>query len=196
MTHLANLIGSGVWPFAVTNIDDFVLLTALFLTVGRGGPSNRQIVSGQFLGMGILVAVSMLAAIGLSSVPERWIGLLGLVPIALGLRALVLVRRTAPGEGVPATVSGVAGVTALTLADGADNVSVYIPLFRQAGAGAALTYVLVFAVLVGVWCAVARSVADRRPLVSLIERVGHWLVPVLYIAIGIRIVVVSGLLSG
>ena len=196
MAHALAIALSGVWPFVVTNVDDFVLLTALFVTVGRGGPTNRQIVTGQYLGMGALVGVSLLAALGLSTVPDRWIGLLGLVPIALGIRALMLVRRTAPDEMVPATVTGVAGVVTMTVVDGADNVSVYIPLFRQAGIGATAAYVVVFAVLVAVWCAVARVTADRTSLIAVVDRVGHWLVPVVYIAIGVRIVVVAGLLGG
>ena len=179
-----------------TNVDDFVVLTALFVTVGRGGPTNRQIVVGQYLGIGALVVVSLVVSIGLASVPDRWIGLLGVVPIALGVRGLVRARTVASDGKAAAAVTGVIGVVALTLANGADNVSVYIPLFRQAGAGDSTAYVVVFAVLVGVWCAVARATAGRSPLIAVVERVGHWLVPVLYVAIGIRIIVVSGLLGG
>jgi cadmium resistance protein CadD (predicted permease) len=54
-------------------------------------------------------------------------------------------------------------------------------------------YVLVFAVLVGIWCMAARAVAGQTPLIRMVERIGHWLVPVVYIAIGIRIIVTSGL---
>ena len=195
MTQALHTVVAGAWPFVVTNVDDFVLLCSLFVTVGRGGPTNRQIVTGQYLGIAVLVTASLLVALGLSPVPERWIGLLGLVPMALGVRGLLRLRRPHPDGGHAASVTGVAGVMALTIADGGDNVSVYIPLFRQAGAGATLTYVAVFSVLTGVWCAAARVVADRRPLIAAIERVGHWLVPVLYIAIGLRIVIVSGLLG-
>jgi cadmium resistance protein CadD (predicted permease) len=193
MTHVVVTALSGVWPFAVTNVDDFVVLTALFVTVGRGGPSNRQIVVGQYLGIGALVAVSLVVSIGLASIPDRWIGLLGVIPIVLGVRGLVR-ARTVPSDGkAVAAVTGVIGVVALTLANGADNVSVYIPLFRQAGAGTASVYVLVFAVLVGVWCMAARAVAGQKPLIRMVARVGHWLVPMVYLAIGIRIIVTSGL---
>ena len=197
MSHALLTVLSGVWPFVVTNVDDFVLLTVLFATVGRGGPTGRQIVTGQYLGIGILVVVSSLVALGLSPVPVRWTGLLGLVPIGLGVRGLLRLRRPSDdgrqlGSGACA-VAGTGGVMALTLANGADNLSVYIPLFRQAGAARTATYIVTFAVLVGVWCLVARSLADRRLLVAGIDRVGHWLVPLLYIAIGIRVVVVSGL---
>ena len=195
MTHLAATALSGVWPFVVTNVDDFVLLTTVFVMVGRGGPTNRQIVSGQYLGITLLVAASLAAATGLAAVPNRWIGLFGLVPLALGVRAILLARRSEPEAETVVAVTGAAGVAALTVADGADNVSVYIPLFRQAGPGATATYVVVFAVLVGVWCLAANALAHHRTLVALVERTGHWLVPVLYIAIGVRIVVVSGLLG-
>lgn len=195
VTRALHAVVAGAWPFMVTNVDDFVLLCSLFVTVGRGGPTNRQIVTGQYLGIAALVTTSLLLALGLSSVPVRWIGLLGLVPMALGVRGLLRLRRPRPDGGHVASVTGVAGVMALTIADGGDNVSVYVPLFRQAGAGATVTYVVVFTVLTGVWCAAARTVADRRSLIASIERVGHWLVPVLYIAIGIRIVLLSGLLG-
>ena len=197
MSHALLTVLSGVWPFVVTNVDDFVLLTVLFATVGRGGPTGRQIVTGQYLGIGILVVVSSLVALGLSPVPERWTGLLGLVPIGLGVRGLLRLRRPSDDgrqmDSGAGAVAGTGGVMALTLANGADNLSVYIPLFRQAGAARTATYIVTFAVLVGVWCLVARSLADRRLLVAGIDRVGHWLVPLLYIAIGIRVVVVSGL---
>ena len=197
MSHALLAVLSGVWPFVVTNVDDFVLLTVLFATVGRGGPTGRQIVTGQYLGIGILIVVSSLVALGLSPVPVRWTGLLGLVPIGLGVRGLLRLRRPSDDgrqmDSGAGAVAGTGGVMALTLANGADNLSVYIPLFRQAGAARTATYIVTFAVLVGVWCLVARAVADRRLLVAGIDRVGHWLVPLLYIAIGIRVVVVSGL---
>lgn len=197
MNHLASTILSGVWPFVVTNIDDFVVLTALFVTVHHGGPTPAGIVLGQYLGMGALVAVSVIAATGLALVPERWIGLLGFIPMALGIRGLARARRRRhQGVASAVGVAGVAGVVGLTVANGADNISVYIPLFRQAGAGATSVYVVVFAVLVGVWCLAARLVAGRRSLIALVERVGHWLVPMVYVAVGIKILVASGLISG
>jgi len=198
VTHLVTTALSGVWPFAVTNVDDLVVLAALFVTVGRGGPSVRQIVIGQYLGIGVLVAISVLVAVGLAGVPERWIGLLGLVPLTLGLRGLVLTRRPVAGDGGHRVTgaTGLVGVVAVTVANGGDNVSVYTPLFRQAGPGDTLVYVAVFAVLVAVWCLTAHFLADRRPLVDTIERVGHWLIPAVYVLIGIKIIVTSGLLTG
>lgn len=186
---------SGVWPYVVTNVDDFVLPTMPFVTVGRGGPTRRQIVSGQYIGFALLVAISLATAVGLAAVPNRWIGLFGLVPIALAVRAFLRARRSEAEDERVAIATGTVGVAALTVTDGADNVSVYIPLFRQAGPNTTATYVVVFAVLIGAWCLAAHALADRRALVVLVERTGLRLVPVLYIAIGVRIVVVAGLLG-
>ena len=74
--------------FAGTNVDDLIVLTVLFLSgAATGTPRRWQIWVGQYLGIAVLVAVSAVAAAGLSIVPDRWIGLLGLIPFGLGLRA-------------------------------------------------------------------------------------------------------------
>src|SRR2546430_1421065 len=82
---MLDLIGGAVAVFVATNLDGFVLLTLLFATPGASG---RSVVVGQYLGLAILVAISAIAAIGLVVVPTRWVGLLGAIPLALGVRAL------------------------------------------------------------------------------------------------------------
>ena len=43
-------------------------------------------------------------------------------------------------------------VAAVTLANGGDNIGVYVPVFAATGIGALITYVIVFLPLVAVWC--------------------------------------------
>jgi cadmium resistance protein CadD (predicted permease) len=192
-------VAAAAGTFAVTNIDDIVVLTALFATAGRGGPSRFQIVFGQCLGIAALVAVSGIAALGVAVVPDAWVGLLGLVPIALGVRGLLAARKASnddAGRRSAAPVRGMVGVAGLTIANGADNISIYTPLFLQAGAGGLVVYAVVFAVLVAVWCAGGLLLAGRQPVVALVDRAGHWLVPVVFIVVGLVIVETSGLLTG
>jgi cadmium resistance protein CadD (predicted permease) len=80
-------------------------------------------------------------------------------------------------------VTTLGGVAAITIANGADNISVYTPLFRKAGSGT-VVYVAVFIVLVAAWLAAGAFLASRRQVVALLERGGRWLVPLVYIAIG------------
>jgi cadmium resistance protein CadD (predicted permease) len=196
VTALLPTVAAAAGTFAVTNVDDIVVLTALFATAGRGGPSRSQIVLGQYLGIAFLVAVSAITALGLLVVPDRWVGLLGLVPIALGVRGLLAVgkaRNDDSGHRLTAPVRGMLGVAGVTIANGADNISIYTPLFRQAGADGLAVYAVAFAVLVAVWSAAGLLLAGRQPVVALLDRAGHWLVPVVFIVIGLVIVATSGL---
>ena len=55
--------------FAATNIDDIVLLTMWFGSAG-GILRGRHIVAGQYVGFAVLVAVSLLGALGALLVPR------------------------------------------------------------------------------------------------------------------------------
>jgi cadmium resistance protein CadD (predicted permease) len=175
------LTAAGV--FIGTNIDDIIVLTVLMLTHrAHGIPGIPQIWAGQYLGIAALVAVSILAALGLTIVPDRWIGLLGLVPIALGVRSLL--RKQ---DGRTAVATDTFTVAAVTIANGADNISVYTPLFRTIGAAPTALTIAVFAVLTAVWCLCATWLGSHRKVVAIIERWGHWIVPAVFITIGLVI---------
>ncbi|MFI7522084.1 cadmium resistance transporter [Micromonospora globbae] len=184
--------GAAAVVFAATDIDDIVILTLFFVaarTTGR--PRRRQIVAGQYLGIGVLAVASAVVAAGLLVVPEPWTGLLGLLPIALGVRALL--RRD--DEEPLAVATGALGVAGVTIANGADNVAVYVPVFRALGPADSAVYLLVFVVLVALWCAAGAWLGGHPRVVRLVERAGHWLVPALFVAIGVVILATSGVLS-
>jgi len=176
MAGVLGLVGSAVVVFAVTNIDDLVIITALF---GSRHPSPAQIVAGQYLGFLVIIAVSVLGAVGLQVVPQHWVGLLGVIPLGLGLRGLL--HRN---DEHRVAVSGLVGVAGVTLANGADNIAVYIPLFRTVG-WSTVGYVAVFVVLIALWCVIAALIASHPVVTATLERSGHWLVPVVFIVIGL-----------
>lgn len=177
---MLRLVVGAVGVFVVTNLDGLVLLTLLFAT-----PTIRtsSVVVGQYLGLTIVVAISAAAAFGLYVVPRRWAGLLGVIPIALGLRALV--RRDDPTFVKPAV--GLAAVILLIVSDGTDNVAVYTPVFRHLGPLASLLYVSVFAVIAVVWCALGSALARHKRIASSVERWGHLIVPIVFILIGLTL---------
>jgi cadmium resistance protein CadD (predicted permease) len=81
LNSLLSVIGLGVVVFITTDIDDLLLLSAFFADQTI---HTRAIVLGQFAGIGALTAISVVAALFALAVPEGWVGLLGLVPLALG----------------------------------------------------------------------------------------------------------------
>ena len=185
--------GAAAGVFAGTNVDDLIVLTVLFLSARAAGrPRPWQVWAGQYAGIGALVAISALAALGLTLVPDRWVPLLGLVPLALGVRGLVRAVRPRSGAADPPVVAGnLVAVAGVTIANGADNIAVYTPMFRTIGLAGSVVTVAVFAVLVAVWCLAASWLGGHQRVVAVVERYGHWLVPVVFIAIGV--VILAGL---
>lgn len=192
VTDLLTTAAGAAAVFAATNLDDILVLTVLFVAArGAGRPRPWHIVAGQYLGIGALVSVAVVVAAGLLVVPDPWTGLLGLLPIGLGLRALL---RRGDDDGPPAVVGSLLGVAGVTIANGSDNIAVYVPVFRSLGPSAGLVWLLVFAVLVALWCAAAALLGSHPGVVRLVGRIGHWLVPAVFIAIGATILITSGVL--
>lgn len=95
LTDIAGLIAIGAAAFAATNIDDIFVLMVLFSTsfVASLTFPVRHVVLGQYLGISLLIAISALGSLIPLLVPPYFIGLLGIVPMAIGARRLVQIIR-------------------------------------------------------------------------------------------------------
>jgi cadmium resistance protein CadD (predicted permease) len=184
--------------FAVTNADDILVLTVLNASCRADGhPRGWQIWAGQYTGFGVLVAVSVAAAAGLALVPARWLWLLGLLPLGLGLGKLAAaIRARRSGRTVsPAVVTGLAGVTGLTIASGGDNIAVYTPVFCTSGVTATAITIAVFMAGVALYCLASSWFAARRAVTRALQRWGQWAVPVVFIGLGFYIFHTTGALA-
>jgi cadmium resistance protein CadD (predicted permease) len=198
MGGVAGTIAGAAAMFAGTNIDDLIVLTVLFLASRAGGvPRPWQIWAGQYAGTVAMVLVSMAAALGLTAVPQDWSGLLGLLPLALGVYGLVqAVRARSRGEERPqAAATGLLSVAGVTVAGGVDNISVYTPVFRTIGVGPTAVTITVFVVGVALWCLAGSWLGSHRRVVDLVEHYGQWLVPVVFLVLGVFVVADSGLVA-
>jgi len=190
-------IAAAVGLFAATNIDDIVVLTVLFLATTRGALKGWQVVIGQYLGFIALVAISVVAALGLTIVPDEWVGFLGLIPLGIGVYGLVrFLRRRGEDDDDDDENSikagGLLGVAGITIANGADNISLYTPVFRTQPILDTIVTIVVFLLLVAVWCLAARAIGTNRRVTEALERIEHWLVPVVFIGLGLYILIESG----
>jgi len=198
MDPLVSDLGIGIGVFASTNIDDLFLLAAFFADPQL---RHRSIVIGQYLGIGALVLVSASSALLALAFPDGWVALLGVVPLLMGLRQL-LALRTDPVSAESGSKghrvqddknhaerglrSQVLAVASVTVANGADNVGVYVPLFAT-DFEAILTYALTFAVMTGVWCALGYLLVNHKVLGGAIRRYGNVILPVVLISLGLSI---------
>jgi cadmium resistance protein CadD (predicted permease) len=176
-------IGLAAALFVATDIDDLVMLTALFAIAPH---RRRQIVWGQYLGIAALVALSVAATLGLLALPAHWVRWIGLVPLGLGIKALVEVMRRSPDHEPGRTnVAGVTSTAMLTIAGGGDNLAAYIPVLQRMPKAQWPYLFAVFAIGVALWCALAAWLGGHPHVQAALDRTGHWIVPVVYIAIGV-----------
>ena len=174
--------------FAATNIDDLVLL-ALWFSQARPGFGAPHIVAGQLLGFSALVALSLAGFAAGFFIAREWLGLLGLLPIALGIRAW---RARDDGAAREARSAGTLGVAAVTFANGGDNIGVYAPLFATLDAAGLAATLAVFYALLLAWCAAGARLARQRQVAAMLARHGHRVVPVVLVALGVVILAEAG----
>jgi cadmium resistance protein CadD (predicted permease) len=134
MVDIIGLIAIGVAAFVATNIDDIFVLMIFFSSLAY---SIRQIVLGQYIGIGLLIAISGIGSLIAFVVPTYVIGLMGIVPIAIGIKHLVEVRRKdnpsrqVVQDKMNKSYLSFLSVAAVTFSNGGDNIGVYIPLFSK-----------------------------------------------------------------
>ncbi|HWO12604.1 MAG TPA: cadmium resistance transporter [Polyangiaceae bacterium] len=186
MNDLLAALGVGAVVFASTNVDDMLLLAAFF---AEPAFSRRQVVAGQFLGMSALVAVSAACALLAFAVPPGWVGLLGLVPLGLGVVGLI--RRFAAGEAEAEShaerprsgQSRTLAVAGVTIANGGDNLGVYIPLFSS-DMRRLVVYVAVFASMTAAWCVAGYYLVENPLFGKRFAHYGRLALPFVLIALG------------
>jgi cadmium resistance protein CadD (predicted permease) len=192
-----SLAARAVALFIVTNVDDLVLLTLFLGLAGPDRVARARVVTGQFLGFALILAASVGGALGAELLPSEVIPYLGLVPLLLGIWAGVQAYRThgdLDDVGLPRARSapGIGEVAAVTVANGADNLAVYVPAFAAVSARGIVASCAIFLVLVAVWCVAAQALASRPGIARAIARWGHVALPVVLVGLGLLILVEGG----
>ncbi|MEH1871669.1 cadmium resistance transporter [Nostoc sp.] len=206
MNEFFTAITTGAIAFIATNIDDIVILLLFFSQINATF-RRRHIVAGQFLGFTVLLILSLPGLFGGLVLSKNWIGLLGLVPISIGISSLVNREADSSKEVVAATQEAEAStinsffspqaysVAAVTIANGSDNISIYVPLFASSNLKSFLVIIGLFFLLLGVWCYVAYKLTNNKVIADILTRYVNNLVPFVLIGLGAFIVLKSEALS-
>jgi cadmium resistance protein CadD (predicted permease) len=190
MGSLPAEIVTAVVLFAGTNVDDVVVLSLLSASSRAGGQPRRwEIWAGQYAGFAVLVGLSAAAGRGLALVPERWLWLLALIPLAVGVVSLAAAIRAVRRGDPPRSPSagGLPGVVMLTIVNGADNLAAYTPFFAATGSAQVAVTLVVFAVGVAVWCVAGGLLTRHARVTATIGRYSHWILPAAFILIGLYV---------
>src|SRR5919106_536486 len=202
MTDIPGLIAIGVAAFAATNIDDIFVLM-MFFSSSRSSSMTfpvKQVVLGQYIGIGLLVAISALGSFISLAVPTYIIALLGIVPIVIGLKKLVVFRKKNESNSKQAIIQNkkkknnlaFAAVAAVIFSNGGDNIGVYTPLFAKYNSLSQITALAtIFMAMTAVWCITAYYLVNHPLVASKIRRIGHIILPFVLIGLGIYILTES-----
>ncbi|MCL4774040.1 MAG: cadmium resistance transporter [Burkholderiaceae bacterium] len=197
MEHYLALVILAVGLFATTNIDDVFVLLGFYADRRF---NVRQVVLGQYIGIAALYSASVVASLIALVISPAYVGLLGFVPIVLGLTKVWQLSRRPEGDeedGLRTTIGhgNVLAVAAVTIANGADNMSIYTPLFATRSAFDVACIGAVFAVMTAVWLVAAHWLINHETIGAPIRRYGHRVVPFVLIALGFLILHEAGTLN-
>jgi cadmium resistance protein CadD (predicted permease) len=196
------LVGAGIAAFVSTNIDDLFILMVFFATP-RFPP--YQIVLGQYIGMGSLIAASLLGSLIALIVPRNLIGLIGLFPIAIGIKELLELRSNSGHDDKDKKdeeeklakqrlerSKKIAYLPFLTVAavtfSGGEEIGIYTSLFATNNeVSQIITLVSVVMVLTGFWCGLANYFVNHSFIADRFRRIGGRVLPFVLIVLGIYI---------
>lgn len=213
MNKLWTALIQGIAAFAATNIDDILILLLLFSQVNSNF-RRRHIFIGQYLGFTAIIIASLPGFFGGLVVRREWIGLLGLLPIIIGIKQFLNnkqenteiqtvttdLKLSSPPNPVLSFIGSVLHpqvyqVAAITLANGGDNISIYLPLFAGYDLANLGVTLAVFFVMIGIWCRIADLLSRQPAIAHILTRYGQAIVPFVLIGLGLFIMYERGTFS-
>lgn len=208
MNKPANVFIEGIIAFTVTNIDDMMILLLLFSQIDSNF-RKRHIFIGQYLGFFAIIMLSLPGFFGGLFIQREWLGLLGIIPIAIGMKQLINQQIETTESTEVQTVNpdfprllhpnpvfsfflsilhpNTYQVAAITIANSGDNISVYIPLFAGQDFVSLGIIIVVFLAMVGVGCGIAYLLTSQVTIGYILSRYGRAMIPFILMALGLFI---------
>ncbi|OOG97227.1 cadmium transporter [Neisseria meningitidis] len=174
---------------------DLLIILMLFFAKRKSRKDIINIYLGQFLGSVSLILLSLLFAFVLDYIPSKEIlGLLGLIPIFLGLKVLLL--GDSDGEAIAKeglrkdNKNLIFLVAMITFAScGADNIGVFVPYFTTLNSANLIVALLTFLVMIYLLVFSAQKLAQVPSVGETLEKYSRWFVAVVYLGLGVYILI-------
>ncbi|BCF95099.1 cadmium resistance transporter [Paraburkholderia largidicola] len=193
MNGLSTLMMAATAAYLSTNVDGYSLLLVFF---GNARYRAMEVAAGQFVSVGVQVALSLaIGQLGWRS-DTPFVGLAGVVPLVVGLKGIVGLRRagdagmpepthgTFSGKGRPARVATV-GLVATSGA--VDNVLVYSSLFAGRAPADVAWVAADFVLLTAALCACAFFTVRSRVSIHALRIAAARVAPFMTTAVGLSL---------
>ena len=174
---------------------DLLIILMLFFAKRKSRKDIINIYLGQFLGSVSLIFLSLLFAFVLNYIPSKeMLGLLGLIPIFLGLKVLLL--GDSDGEAIAKdglrkdNKNLIFLVAMITFAScGADNIGVFVPYFTTLNLANLIVTLLTFLVMIYLLVFSAQKLAQVPSVGETLEKYSRWFIAVVYLGLGMYILI-------
>ena len=183
------------WSTAI----DLLIILMLFFAKVKDKKGVRDIYIGQFLGSGLLILVSLFFAVILHYVPDkRLLGFLGIIPVFLGIKALIL--GDSDGEKMANEklkdtnqnnlIKTLIFITIVSC--GADNVGLFVPYFISLALPKLLITLVVFLIMIFLLVFIAQKSVSIPTVGTVLEKYSRWFIGIVYIFIGGSVLIENG----
>jgi cadmium resistance protein CadD (predicted permease) len=207
MDWLTSTLLIGTSAAFATTFDDNIYLTAFFGKVNRHF-RPKHVVIGEFLGFTALVLASLPGFLGGLVIPATWIGLLGFLPIIIGTNNLlsrgdvgvqdvsldlISDQPQRRSKSLWATIRDpqTYRVSAVTIANGGNNIGIYVPLFASSTINSLGVIVFICYLTVGLWCFLSFHMTSNPLIAPVLTRYGRRIFPLVLICLGFSILIKS-----
>ena len=187
MTNELIIIGVTAGAFVSTNLDNLLLLVAMY---SRYEHQTRMVTAGYFAGM-VLVAIITIAIGEVGGlIPLNYLGFLGVIPMMMGVFALLKLFRNAKSEDSIHIASGSSRVSiflalmTIQLSNSADSILTFSTLFADSSDPADYVVAPTFFVMAGIFSAVAYYSVRHPRLSQFLGRYGPYVTPFILMLVG------------
>ena len=202
----------GLATAVATTFDDNIYLTAFFSEVNRTF-RPQHVVVGEILGFTVLMMISLVGFIMGLVIPSTWTGLLGILPIVIGLKNLIDLNKDDSAEDKSANLkrnSKFRGfdsrkrtlwdvirdpqtyrVSSVTIANAGNNLGIYIPLFATSSIQSLSVIIPICYLIVGCWLCMSYTLTHLPVIALVLSRYASKFFPFVLMWLGFRILMDS-----
>lgn len=175
---------------------DLLVILLIYFARAKNTKQYKDIYIGQYLGSLFLILISLFFAYVLHYVPEKWIlGLLGFIPIYLGIRVAIYddcegekkAKEALDKKGLSQLSKTVALVTIASC--GADNIGLFVPYFTTLNVKEVIVTLITFIILIFLLVHTAQKLSNISGVGETIEKYSRWIMAIIYIGLGLFIII-------
>ena len=211
MDWLIETIKIGLAAAVATTFDDNIYLTGFFSEVNRTF-RPKHVVVGELIGFTALISISLVGFLIGLAISSDWIGLLGILPILIGLNnlRLLIVNKDESVENKSANLKQNARfrgfdsrerslldiiqdrqtyrVSAVTISNGGNNLGIYIPLFASSSLKSLAVIIPICYLIVCTWLFMSYNLTRTPGIALVLSRYASKLFPFVLMWLGLRII--------